>query len=418
MPRHNRSRPTCTHLHMDKCYGDQFSCHLCGRYPSIGFIYVCQQDYEAKGSFGFSQQSLTSPHPTQHNTVIGDTTSALNDLSPWIVSAARSGHYTPAQLDLLKAQKQNLRNRIQEHLAAESTNEKAHPTRPSLNHALLAEKLAALDSKVAKSNESRKGKSKSKDKHKEKALSRTNVVPCDFKCCHTCRPVSRDRSFVSFEAVIENELKPPMFWNQRYMPVASAHIVRSIGACGGFGHPGIASSMNQCSTINKHSGERTSAQLRERREDGHAPEASAVAIIHRLRAKTSHENLKSKAIEIAEKQKTDDEAFRNSVRNSLRDFLIPDNDDASWDLDRGCSHDPDHKHKPDELPDYEVWKIFMEGLLAKAASIRVPDDGSSTESEKASGKLFAVSDEDHYIEGVAMTEESAETHAPDIIVLN
>jgi len=401
---------------MDKCYGDQFSCQLCGRFPSIGFIYVCQQDYDAKVSFGFSQQSLTSPHSTHHNTMTEATDSDFDNLSPWIVSATRSGHYTPAQLDQLKAQKQNLRDKIQEQLSKQYTNEKAQPTRQSLNHALLAEKLAALDSKVAKSNESRRGKSKSRGKHKEKALVKTNAVLCDFKCCHTCRPVSRDRSFISFEAALENELKPPMFWNERYMPVANAYVVRSIGVCGDLGRPGQALSPNQCPTIDRHFNNSTSAQLNEGHEDDNAYEAPTMAVSNRLRAKTSHENLKFKAIEIVDKQKIDDAAFRNSVRNSLRDFLISDSDDARRDANHACTYPPYDVHNADQLPDYKVWKDFMEDLLAKAASTRLPDDGSSTESEKASGKLFAVSDEEHYIEGVAMTEESAETHAPDIIV--
>lgn len=332
-----------------------------------------------------------------------------------MVDAASAGSYTAAQLDTLIAQKQHVKDKIQEQTALDSSAAQPNaPTRQSLNHALLAEKLAALDIKVASSAKDVKRNKSAKNKRKQKAPTKPIVIPCDFKCCHTCRPASRDRSFVSFEAIVYGEIQPQRFWNERYMPVANAYIVRGIGLRS---HTPADSLVVEDSKV-KEEGSRSENVLiggiDELGRDKTTVDNTAPALSNRLRNKACHEDLKSKAKEIAHSQNADDEAFRNSVRNSLKGFLTEDDSVSGMLVSPSQDFSGGEDLEDDRLLDYNVWRALMEDLLVRAASTRLPDDDSSG-SEK-SGKLFALSDDDHYIEGVALTEEAATTYDANIVV--
>jgi CRISPR/Cas system-associated protein Cas10 (large subunit of type III CRISPR-Cas system) len=112
-----RSRtPTCTHLSMDCVYGQQQRCHVCGRPPSIGFLYECRQDCDAQ-----SLHNLILKGDEKENHV-EDTKSDMRlqlewlGLSESIIITAELGDYTPVQLEKLKSQKKDLRQIISDTL--------------------------------------------------------------------------------------------------------------------------------------------------------------------------------------------------------------------------------------------------------------------------------------------------------------
>lgn len=409
MRRPTSSRAACTHIHMDKCYGDQSACHLCGRIPAIGFIYVCQQDHRSN-LVPTSVSAKCQPKLASDNTASPD----VSNLSAWMVDAAGAGSYSAAQFDTLIAQKQHVKDKIQEQTALDSSAAQPNaPARQSLNHAQLAEKLAALDIKVASNAKDVKRNKSAKNKRKQKAPAKPVVIPCDFKCCHTCRPASRDRSFVSFEAVVYGEIQPHRFWNERYMPVANAYIVRGIGLRS---HTPADPLVVEDSKVKwKGSQDVLAGGVDELGKDKTTVDNTLPALSSRLRNKACHEDLKSKAKEITHSQNADDEAFRNSVRNSLKGFIAKDEGIPGKLVPPDQDFSEGDDLKDDRLLDYNVWRALMEDLLVRAASTRLPDDDSS-ESEKSSGKLFAVSDDDHYIEAVALTEEAATTYDANIVV--
>jgi hypothetical protein len=102
----------CTHVNMDRVYGRNQQCFVCGRAPSMGFLYVCRQDNlplsdifgeRVRESFG---QTGTKSTLRQELEDVG--------LSESVIFAAERGEYTDAQLEKLKALKLELKQAIED----------------------------------------------------------------------------------------------------------------------------------------------------------------------------------------------------------------------------------------------------------------------------------------------------------------
>ena len=105
MPKRVRT-PNCTHVDMDRVFGRDQQCYVCGHSPSIGFLYQCRQDCNLD-----SLQDLLSLDDDKIEHVKSDLRLQLEDvgLSEAIIVAAENGHYTEAQLTRLQEQKLELR---------------------------------------------------------------------------------------------------------------------------------------------------------------------------------------------------------------------------------------------------------------------------------------------------------------------
>jgi hypothetical protein len=111
--RHTAKRvANCTHVNMDRAYGRDQQCFVCGRAPSLGFLYVCHQDnlplsnnFQERVQESFDQAS-TKPTLRQELEEIG--------LSESVIFAAEQGEYTDAQLEKLKALKLELKRAIED----------------------------------------------------------------------------------------------------------------------------------------------------------------------------------------------------------------------------------------------------------------------------------------------------------------
>ncbi|CAN9270604.1 unnamed protein product [Alternaria alternata] len=101
--------PNCTHLDMDRVFGHDQHCSICGRSPSIGFLYECRQDHKIT--------TLRTILSREHGR-IEPVKSALRQelerigLSESIIRNAESGHYTATQLKKLRELKLELKQVI------------------------------------------------------------------------------------------------------------------------------------------------------------------------------------------------------------------------------------------------------------------------------------------------------------------
>ncbi|KAF2027479.1 hypothetical protein EK21DRAFT_71873 [Setomelanomma holmii] len=122
MPKRVRT-PNCTHLDMDRVFGRDQRCVVCGRESSIGFLYECKQDCDGKSLHDIIEQE----NDCEIEIIKSDTRLQLEwaGLSESVILTAEKGHYTPQQLEKLKAQKQELREIISDQLQASSINDAA-----------------------------------------------------------------------------------------------------------------------------------------------------------------------------------------------------------------------------------------------------------------------------------------------------
>lgn len=123
MPKRSRA-PNCTHLDMDRVYGRHQECDVCGRPPSIGFLYECRQDWDTQS---LRDMILAAEDEDQIEPVKSDMRLQLEwlGLSESVIRVAEQGHYTPAQLEKLKTQKKDLRETISDSLQASHINDAA-----------------------------------------------------------------------------------------------------------------------------------------------------------------------------------------------------------------------------------------------------------------------------------------------------
>lgn len=123
MPKRSRA-PNCTHLDMDRVYGRDQECEVCGRPPSIGFLYECRQDWPTP-----SLRDMLQATEVEDETEVVKSDMRLQlewlGLSESVIRAAEQGHYTPAQIEKLKTQKRDLRETISDSLQASQINDAA-----------------------------------------------------------------------------------------------------------------------------------------------------------------------------------------------------------------------------------------------------------------------------------------------------
>jgi hypothetical protein len=122
MPKRVRT-PNCTHLVMDRIYGRDEECDLCGHPSLLGFLYECRQDWNLLSLHdmivedGDPTETAAKPKLRLEMEELG--------LSESVIRSAEQGHYTTAQLEKIKAQKKELRDIISDTLQATQINDVA-----------------------------------------------------------------------------------------------------------------------------------------------------------------------------------------------------------------------------------------------------------------------------------------------------
>jgi hypothetical protein len=222
MPKRVRASraPNCTHIEMDRVYGRDQQCGNCGRFPSIGFLYECKQDCETEALCDLLSAENEDPiEPAKSKVRLGLERAGLSES---VILTAEKGHYTEAQLKTLKAQKKDLRQIISDSLQGSQIN------------AAVA-KLSAFE-KTPSNNDGALNSQLARDTVHDvrlpvwPLLTHLKSPPaCHYKACHTCRPYYRDRTYISFQAVLSNQFPPITREDLRALPSKSAEIMRTIG---------------------------------------------------------------------------------------------------------------------------------------------------------------------------------------------
>jgi hypothetical protein len=108
----------CTHVTMDRVYGHDKQCFVCGQAPSTGYLYECREDCAP----------LTQRHHLR-KTQGGTSKSTLRcelekaGLSDSVISAAEQGHYTDHQLRQLVTQKTELKQLVEDAAQCDQIND-------------------------------------------------------------------------------------------------------------------------------------------------------------------------------------------------------------------------------------------------------------------------------------------------------
>ncbi|KAJ4331035.1 hypothetical protein N0V87_009493 [Didymella glomerata] len=218
MPRRVRT-PNCTHIDMDRIYGRGLQCYVCGREPSIGFLYECRQDYCSPSLHDLLEDGET-PRPKSplrsELEVIG--------LSESIIRTAEQGQYSSMQLETLKGQKQDLKQIIEDTLQGNQITD-------------MVARLAALSPAPTNNDGTMNSKAKNAvstsslwDLMEVEGTDESQSAVCAFRACHTCRPYYRDRVYISFDAVVSADFAPVSKVEAQNLPTKSAQVMRSIGA--------------------------------------------------------------------------------------------------------------------------------------------------------------------------------------------
>lgn len=233
-------RAACTHLTMNRLYGP-YECAVCQQPSPFGWLYSCTQD-DAQGSSKTKAPAATDGTEQEKSAkqlVIPDESISQvpapeTPLNHWVEKAILGGHYTPAQVVRLRAQKQ----KVVDAIAAAEEHFKSHPE----NISDVLPSISLITSPSAKTN------SKCSDPIVPKIYDIKNPEPtptasalqvqpkpsmfpqCQLHYCQTCRPTFRDRTWVKFGDVFaESKQSPKINFERDNRPVCQVSVMRKLG---------------------------------------------------------------------------------------------------------------------------------------------------------------------------------------------
>ena len=204
----------------------------CGKVPSIGWLYVCQQDRELEllsgiGDFDFFP---TVPNESDYFDVQSRLAESLS-MGSTVVSSIRNAEYSFEQVDTLIGQRQHLLASIRE---AESTSADSTPT-IRINTGKSVASSESIIASVGTSASSIHPPLKlyipyssgiETPVHK---IGRGKKHACSFQVCHPCRPFFKDRIYASFESVLSGQTPAVTEGEMLRLPMLNPSIVRNLG---------------------------------------------------------------------------------------------------------------------------------------------------------------------------------------------
>lgn len=110
----------CTHVDMDRVYGHDQQCSVCGCSSSLGFLYQCKQDNETEHLSDLISRNTSNIMPVKSRLRKELERAGLSES---IITAAESGHYTDQQLQKLKQLKRDLQHTIIDVQQADQAND-------------------------------------------------------------------------------------------------------------------------------------------------------------------------------------------------------------------------------------------------------------------------------------------------------
>ena len=468
MPKRVRA-PNCTHVDMDRIYGRDFiQCYVCGRSPSIGFLYECRQDCDSAKLQDYFTQDANYPTGVVKSDLRKDLESI--GLSESVILTAENGQYTQAQLIKLKELKLELQQVISDAHQANQTNDAmtkltalakvASSQLPSNNDGAfnslpITEQVGARKSLVRRSMHL---------SIKKKSLTRYQNPPeCAFRACHTCRPYYRDRVYISFEVVFAANLANLKVEDTQELPVKSSQVMRSIGTTVHSSHPHLsfaapralqptstnldtyADAPHTASTVSTNSSgvtfkttqsdmDEITAQRRPRRRFysmGRRSSGDIARDLSRLPSLFTAQGLKNAVLGIFRPGRESSSSGSNITLPLPRTGTMRDLNESKpvREFDVGALRRVRKQKERSELRS-GAFTGGYEGVEAEASiSHQRPEYTSSHLNdgvEESSGtdstfSMYSCASEGSEVEvegGVALTEEAVETHTPDILALD
>ena len=209
---------------------DPLQCEQCTRIPDLGFLYRCEQDVThpqtpippllaaSTPKDGKSSKKFFSSKRPQSFEAFGPEV-----LSESIQAAIFRGEYTSDQVDKLIAQKIHVTTLAAEQYAeAEELKSKMSSPAKMINQKLAEYHLA--------DKEKSKDTPKPSKTNKPRRVSITrSIAACNYMVCHSCRPNSRDKTFISFEDVFTGKVQLPIEHDPMTMPVHHPRLVGNLG---------------------------------------------------------------------------------------------------------------------------------------------------------------------------------------------
>ncbi|KAK5118960.1 hypothetical protein LTR62_000171 [Meristemomyces frigidus] len=232
-------RPQCTHMVVTRVY-DERICHLCHNVPSLGWLYICRQDYELD-LVGIGDPEAHPAPPVGDNDILEIKALASKSLglSPSVVKGIRSGHYSIEQADMLIKQKHHVLAVIEQETKTTKPKlpqNQATELQPSHSAENVIASLGTTVSppeQMLRASQHQVGQTPSKAVGGASSGRSTNLhgeqQTCNYQVCHACRPFFKDRLYQSFERVISGR-EPAVtedHWQQ--LPIFNASVVRNIG---------------------------------------------------------------------------------------------------------------------------------------------------------------------------------------------
>ncbi|KAL8647450.1 MAG: hypothetical protein Q9226_006423 [Calogaya cf. arnoldii] len=372
-------RAACTHLTMERLYGD-YECMVCHNPSRWGWLYSCTQDEQEELAVKPARNSIPSkPAWTA-------------DLSPWIQDAIAKGHYTSEQIDKMVAQRQKVIDTV---AASEAHYKK---TQAASNRTSVRKSTSTTTSVDASRHipipTIQEVVSASSDPIRrsidQSSLTKVRIFPyCRYRACQICRPSYRDRTWQVFEDAFATKSLPPDLDDIDVdRPVSRLNLVRNIGT------RKAKASRPPLRTLDSMALYTVNSEGRMVLNNANAAPIDSIA-----------------ADVTDERSEPDTKGFRDSVKRALKGMLMSSRkrDSGSSKYSKRPARKMDGPENDDAEFDLGLWKQLSEELQHEAAAIPLPGhDGKDG--------IESQDDEVEVEDGVAVTEEAVETGTADIIM--
>jgi hypothetical protein len=215
----------CTHSSVARVFdsSELQTCDTCKKPSRLGWVYICTEDHdsflpnhEAAGFFSASNPSVLKRVESSIETP---------QLNTWVTKAIADGYYTSEQIEILKEQRANVQKAVSSIATTPRESEEGDNPFTQLFEQLKGTHITAQadNNSVAESTKSEK------PEKKNEALS-VAIPACRYRVCPACRPLTRDRAWVSLNRVCDDDnYKGPPDWEFLNRRVSSLPVVQNIG---------------------------------------------------------------------------------------------------------------------------------------------------------------------------------------------
>ncbi|KAL9104857.1 MAG: hypothetical protein Q9163_000243 [Psora crenata] len=415
---------------MERLYG-RYACGVCHLPSSFGWVYCCTQEGEMEEAEQQEQQGkIKEPSSNCH--------AQPTRLSPWMEKAIAQGCYTPAQIIVLRAQKQKVldtaaaaisRFKLEDELRANAggllvaasasaratTTVTASTTTVPLNANRRSSYPYAHKTNGNNSTAPLARHSISASRNPAPPNTESSVCPrCNYLACQYCRPTYRDRAWARFEDAFSNDHTAALCieelgFESCAAPLAKLSVMRGIG---------LGKSVQK----GNQGGLRT---WDERDDMSPAQESVEQARGHLSRGRVEHES----------------RGFRKSIREAVRKWIERREDSPSSssssafnaDVERLVTSSRWRKRKADvagwddeqddvdeeaaEDPDMALWRACSDEVLEVASRIPLPAEDGCMDGLSERESAIVLNEERGFADGgIAVTEEAADLKAADVIL--